>query len=164
MAEVVIKSRFVIRRGKLEEWNRVNPIPYDGEPCFAEDANILKVGNGISTWKELDVVNASQFSGTMLRGYYYRGDFYTDSTYQTKLEYDEKYLYVDNNLHGTLFTYNGEEFERCVTIASEESAGIMKLYNQTGVNIDGTMTQKSITDNLADKMKASIDGEYIIFS
>lgn len=53
----VIKSTFKIRRAKLEEWEAVNPIPQDGEPCFAVDANIFKVGDGIHTWNELKSIN-----------------------------------------------------------------------------------------------------------
>ena len=34
----------------------------------------------------------------------------------------------------------------------------MRLYNTTGQNIDGTMTQKSITDGL-EELKLTVDGE-----
>ena len=53
----VIKSTFRLRRAKLEEWETVNPIPKDGEPCFATDANILKISDGVHTWNELKSIN-----------------------------------------------------------------------------------------------------------
>ena len=67
MAET-IKSRFVLRRGKLEEWESVNPISYNGEPCFAYDENILKIGDGVHTWKELPIINESQIDFDVIDG------------------------------------------------------------------------------------------------
>ena len=42
----------------------------------------------------------------------------------------------------------------------------MKLYDTTGANTDGSMTQKSVTENLNKKVSASIDTdtETITFS
>ena len=48
--------------------------------------------------------------------------------------------------------------------ASAEVSGIMKLYNTKGNNVDGTMTQKAITDELNQKLEAFVDGETIVFS
>ena len=42
-----------------------------------------------------------------------------------------------------------------IPIATSETAGIMKLYNTTGDNEDGTMTQKSITSEIAKKFVVS---------
>lgn len=39
----------------------------------------------------------------------------------------------------------------------------MKLYDSLGENVDGTMTQKAITEELEKKVGASISGETIIF-
>lgn len=49
--------------------------------------------------------------------------------------------------------------------ATVDVAGIMKLYNNTGVNVDGTMTQKSITNELNKKVEAKVDedNETVIF-
>ena len=42
----------------------------------------------------------------------------------------------------------------------------MKLYSTIGVNIDGTMTQKAITDELSEKFEMDVDmeNETIIFA
>jgi hypothetical protein len=42
----------------------------------------------------------------------------------------------------------------------------MKLYSTTGQNVDGTMTQKSITDELDLRTKTSVDTdkELLIFT
>ena len=46
-----------LRRGVLADWERVNPILAEGEPAWAIDAFILKVGNGELRWSELPAIN-----------------------------------------------------------------------------------------------------------
>ena len=46
-----------LRRGYLAKWEEVNPILADGEPGWAIDAFILKVGNGQLRWTELPAIN-----------------------------------------------------------------------------------------------------------
>ena len=51
-------------------------------------------------------------------------------------------------------------------LASEQLAGVMKLYSTTGDNEDGTMTQRAITKELGEKVELTInmDEEMIIFT
>lgn len=62
--------------------------------------------------------------------------------------------------------FEGSEGEWLATLAvsnaSETKYGIMKLYDYTGENIDGTMTQRSITHAIADSAAESISAEEII--
>lgn len=53
MTQQMKKTCFQLRRGKLSDWETINPILRQGEPGFAYDYHILKVGDGISTWNEL---------------------------------------------------------------------------------------------------------------
>lgn len=46
-----------LRRGVLADWERVNPILAEGEPGWAIDAFILKVGNGKLRWNDLPAIN-----------------------------------------------------------------------------------------------------------
>lgn len=46
-----------LRRGYLEKWEEVNPILAEGEPGWAIDAFILKIGNGIHRWNQLPAIN-----------------------------------------------------------------------------------------------------------
>ena len=50
--------------------------------------------------------------------------------------------------------------------ATAETAGIVKLYDTVGQNIDGTMTQRAITKELNEKFELTInaDEELIIFT
>lgn len=52
MAEV-IKTTFQVKRGLAEAWNRVNPVLEAGEPGWTLDTHILKVGDGVTPWKDL---------------------------------------------------------------------------------------------------------------
>lgn len=49
----VYKTTFKLRRGKAESWEKNNPILQEGEPGFASDTNILKIGNGKARWLDL---------------------------------------------------------------------------------------------------------------
>lgn len=53
MATTTIKTTFLLRRGTAARWAEVNPILERGEPGFAYDANILKIGDGITPWNDL---------------------------------------------------------------------------------------------------------------
>lgn len=53
MATEVITTTFQIKRGLAEAWARLNPVLAAGEPGWTLDTHILKVGNGITPWNEL---------------------------------------------------------------------------------------------------------------
>jgi len=79
-------------------------------------------------------------------------------------------IYIDKG-NSEIFYFNGERYIRIgtsniIATATSEQAGIMKLYSTTGYNVDGTMTQKSITDELDLRFKASIkdNEELLIFT
>lgn len=42
-----------LRRGTTTQWSLVNPILSAGEPGYATDVNLYKIGDGASTWEEL---------------------------------------------------------------------------------------------------------------
>ena len=59
MAEVY-NTIFKLKRGTLARWAEVNPILEQGEPGFAYDANLLKIGDGATAWNDLPQVNESE--------------------------------------------------------------------------------------------------------
>ena len=76
-------------------------------------------------------------------------------------------IYIDAIKNKT-YIYNGVNYvdiSQDIPIASETTAGTMKLYQTTGNNIDGTMSQKAITDELNEKFEVEIDSadEEIVF-
>ena len=53
----VIKTTFRLRRGYASKWEQVNPILESGEPGWAVDTYILKIGDGQTRWNDLRAVN-----------------------------------------------------------------------------------------------------------
>lgn len=53
-----IKTIFQLRRSTAEEWllNK-DVIPASGEPCFVIDKNIFKIGDGVTTFENLESIN-----------------------------------------------------------------------------------------------------------
>ena len=45
-----------IRRDYSYNWTRINPVLKSGEPGFAFDTNILKIGDGVAHWEDLDEI------------------------------------------------------------------------------------------------------------
>lgn len=57
MAEIVLKTKFRLRRGVSSAWARVNPVLLYGEPGFEKDTNKLKIGDGVNHWNDLPYLN-----------------------------------------------------------------------------------------------------------
>jgi hypothetical protein len=61
MAQVV-NITYQLKRGSAARWSELNPILKQGEPGFAYDVNILKIGNGIDAWNALPVINSESYA------------------------------------------------------------------------------------------------------
>ena len=153
----VYKTTFKLRRGTLAEWDAKNPILADGEPGFAIDQNILRIGNGATAWKDLkDINGAASQEGLLLTGYLLNGEFYTDSTYTVLLEKNSNCIYIDKNSNSG-YTWTGEKYAAIVADATADVAGLVKLYQVHGDNEDGTMSQKVVTEGV-NSIALTIDG------
>ena len=64
MAEInKIKVVFQFRRATTEEWSlNEDEIPYAGEPCYDLDLGTLKIGNGITPYRDLKVISGASVS------------------------------------------------------------------------------------------------------
>ena len=97
------------------------------------------------------------------------GEVYADAQKNTPLVGMINKIYIDKDT-STVWYYNGVAYVSTagssVSNASSATSGIMRLYNTTGQNTDGTMTQKSITDELDLRYKASVNtsNEELIFT
>ena len=57
MAIKKIKTLFQLRRGTTAEWElNKSVVPAAGEPCFDLDLGTLKIGDGVKTYEQLDVI------------------------------------------------------------------------------------------------------------
>jgi hypothetical protein len=59
--------RIRFRRAWAEDWESVNPILGDGEPGFDRTNNMLKVGDGLTAWNDLDYLTPPD-SGAIITG------------------------------------------------------------------------------------------------
>lgn len=151
-------------------------IPADGEICLVDTARYgLKAvcGDGVSTFGQLEYIGES-----FQQGYWdhVTGAFYYDKKLtQEIVNKRENVLYLDID-SSQIYYYTGSQFKQIelgLPTASETVLGVLKLYNNTGDNTDGTMTQKAITneleninDELDTKVEVSLkeDEELVIFS
>lgn len=145
-------------------------VPANGEVVLvdtAKDGLRAKVGNGYSTYAELDFTDAD-LRNAVLHGYFYEGKFYRDLIHSVQMIPMINKIFIDDSTRKIYF-YNGESYQNIqttFTTASSIEPGLVKLYATTGQNTDGTMTQKAITDELDLRYKATVDGEneLLVFS
>ena len=52
-------SQIQLRRGSNAEFIVSDPVLASGEPAFAVDTNVLKIGDGINVWSDLDPIGAT---------------------------------------------------------------------------------------------------------
>ena len=165
----------VLRRDNDYNYKKVENtlIPAYGEVCLVDVAGYglrAKVGDGVSTFAQLsytDETILNRIDNLIIKGYYYNGKFYTDSTHTSLLEDKVGRIYIDA-VNSRLYTYNGTSYETqngSLPNASAELAGAVKLYDEVGQNVDGTMTQRAITNELNEKFEMDVnkDEEMVIF-
>ena len=141
-------------------------VPRNGEVLLIDTPTKglqVKVGNGTSTFTQLDYYA----SDIIVRGYYFEDKFYSDNIHENLITGSNLKIYVDIST-SRLYIYNEEQYTIINTVpyASSADAGILKLYDTTGSNTDGTMTQKAITDQLNTKISVTVEeeNELAIFS
>lgn len=164
----MINAILRLRRDNQFNYNKIKNsfIPANGEICLIDtprDGLRAVCGDGKTVFNDLPYL-----FDLIQRGYFKDGDFYSDETYTQKLSGSAIKLYI-NNLNSALYYYNGYEFEEIgvnIPTASAKKPGIMKLYDTSGYNTDGTMTQRAITEELDTKVELSLkeEEELVIFS
>ena len=166
MATKRVEAIFKLRRDNDYNYEKVKDtfIPAKGEVCLVDTARLglcVKVGDSVSTYGSLEYVNTIFQMVTFVEGKAFVND--------KEIAPSGNKIYIDANNTNDLYYYNGVEFvligPGSLPAASAETAGIMKLYSTTGENVDGTMTQKAITDELNTKISASVnlEDETIVF-
>lgn len=151
-------------------------IPANGEICLVDTARCglrAVCGDGVSTFAQLEYIGESfqqAYWDNVSKSFYYDKQLTREVT-----DKRENVLYLDIDT-SQLYYYTGEQFKPIdleLPTASDTVMGVLKLYNNTGDNIDGTMTQKAITKELGDineeldtKVEVSLkeDEELVIFS
>lgn len=60
MTTKVIKTTFQFKRGLSSAWEKANPILAPGEPGWALDTHVLKIGDGATPWNQLNAISDIQ--------------------------------------------------------------------------------------------------------
>lgn len=58
-------ARIQLRRGTASQWTTINPVLANGEAGYETDTRKIKVGNGTSTWSQLQYMVASTIPGSL---------------------------------------------------------------------------------------------------
>ena len=54
----MLKARIRLKKDPSEAWRINNPVLLDGEAGYESDTNLMKVGDGVHRWLELDYTNS----------------------------------------------------------------------------------------------------------
>ena len=164
----IVVNGISLRRDNDYNYNKVGEkfIPKKGEVCLVDTEFYglrVKVGNGVDNFKTLSYQDNN--NNVILNGYFLNNKFYTDSTYTKELEQGINHLYIDKNSNGSIFVWTGTEFRNVAPEATDTVAGLVKLYNTKGQNIDGSVTQQLFTSEIDQKIEMEVDlgEETIIF-
>ena len=172
--EKIIKAVIACRRDNDYNYAKVATtfIPKSGEICLVDTSRqglCAIVGDGSATYG--DLLANGYVNDIFIKGFYLNGTFYNvkeNPTDANILDKNVNKIYIDLNNKNNIYYYDGENFVLIgignLPTASADTAGVVKMYNVTGSNEDGTMTQKSITEELEKKVEVSVNGETVFFS
>lgn len=168
----ILNATIQLRRDNDYNFKKVENffVPANGEVVLvdtAKDGLRAKVGDGYSTFAQLQYTDAD-LRNPVLHGYYYNSGFYQDTMHTIPMARMMNKIYIDDSVR-KVYYFDGTNYiciQDHLVNATSDIPGIVKLYNETGYNIDGTMTQKAITDELDLRYKADIDSdnELLVFS
>ena len=171
--EKIINAVIACRRDNDYNYAKVATtfIPKSGEICLVDTSRqglCAIVGDGSATYG--DLLAKGYVNDIFIKGFYLNGTFYNvkeNPTDANILDKNINKIYIDLN-NNNIYYYDGENFVLIgignLPTASADTAGVVKMYNVTGSNEDGTMTQKSITEELEKKVEVSVNGETVFFS
>ena len=171
----LVWNNIALRRDNDYNYKKIENtfIPINGEVCLVDVAGYglrAKVGNGINTFAQLpytDEAILQNINSLIVKGYYYQQKFYADAGHNELLPDMIGRIYIDA-VSSKLYTYNGVNYETpnsSLPNATAEIAGVMKLYDTKGQNVDGTITQRLFTDEIDDKIEMDVieEEEMIVF-
>ena len=172
--EKIVNAVIACRRDNDYNYAKVATtfIPKSGEICLVDTSRqglCAIVGDGSATYS--DLLAKGYVNDIFIKGFYLNGTFYNVKENPTDVNILDKNvnkIYIDLNNKNNIYYYDGENFVLIgignLPTASADTAGVVKMYNVTGSNEDGTMTQKSITEELEKKVEVSVNGETVFFS
>lgn len=155
---------FQLRRDNDYNYEKIKDtfIPAIGEPCLVDTAKNglrVKIGDGLTPFGELPFIDEDFAINVVVKGYLSNNQFYYDAELINPIEASINKIYIDV-VKNTLYQYNGLQYipiTQTITAATSSEAGVVKLYDIYGLNTDGTMTQRAITEELKKKIEISLN-------
>ena len=129
-------------------------VPLRGEPIWETDTNKLKIGDGVTDYAHLPYFSDNTLDTLVLEGYYDPNDGYfynlpPEDVERVRMPEWTNKLYRDM---ATNYVYYFKALGRFTVLYTPS-----KLYNVSGQNTDGAMTQKAVTDGIND-IRFNLDG------
>lgn len=161
----VLSASICLRRDNDFNYNKIKDtfVPLNGEVCLVDTSVGIraKIGNGFNNYDSLPWLDEQALSGIVLQGYLKDNEFYLDSNYQIVAEKNNHTIYI-NRINNDFLFYDIETSSFIssnieIPVASATTPGILKLYDELGDNVDGTITQKTLTAQLKKKIEVSVD-------
>lgn len=138
--------------------------PLRGEPIWETDTNKLKIGDGVNDYADLPYITGDgSTSSDLVRIGYYDSEtdiFWKEQTKVNALPRLTTSLYLDK---ASAFVYylQDNKYTELFGLANKNTYGLSKLYDSTGQNTDGSMTQKAITDSFNNIVDVSEEDELL---
>lgn len=123
--------------------------PLAGEPCWENDTNKLKIGDGVHNYGDLPyLTDGSSTYGVVIVGYYKDNGFYQEESCKTLYPRYRTKLYLDKFTDGVYYYSEDGLYHKLVQECQVDDgkAGLVKLYGYLGKNTDGAVTQKLFTE------------------
>lgn len=159
----VINTVIKLRRDNDYNYQKVGQkfIPAYGEVCFVDTARSglrAVVGDGATVFDNLKFAD-----DIFVKAYFNKADgkFYKSVDFVDEEIGNTNRIYIDLNNPNHIYYYNGVDYVVIgageLPTASSEVAGVMKLYNNKGDNIDGAISQFAFTQEINKKFEMSVD-------
>ena len=123
MAEI-LSTRFQLRRGNESAWIKNNPILASGEPGFVIDKNQLKIGDGVTAWKDLPYISNLNPDSNFESG------VFNAETKEKFPEIGDVNIIYKAQLEGQLYQWNSENqsYEALISKTSFDETDTLILY------------------------------------
>lgn len=161
---MAIKNLIQLRKGSASEWSSINPILASGEPGYDLTNNIIKVGDGATSWNNLSGIGSSSSSSSSVDldttliagtgiGFSYdssNNSLYINITGQLGLSTEE----VDDRVNALLNTGYG------ISLNYNDNANSL-IISSTGLQPSGNYAASSHSHLVADVsgLQASLDSK-----
>jgi len=175
-----LNNLITFRRGTSSEWSAANPILDNGEPGWDVTNNILKIGDGIKSWSQLEALNHKKIEGFFILSQN-QDYFFLDKIYQigsldvflngVKLVNSEDYIADDGQsitlnepaASGSVLEYTGLSYPSLSSSESYETVSIngALIVNNLSVKNFKETVYSFDTTNLTDINLSLSSGTFI---